>query len=142
MKNYAKRYLMKLHHIGIVVPSINESLKELTKFLTFNTIGIPTLIGSQKVNVCFLKIGEPYLELIEPADKNSPVSDFVRNGGGFHHLCFEVKNIHKEVENMRQKGARVVVEPVRGFEDRLIAFVMLNMKNTKCNLIEFVEEKR
>lgn len=134
--------MLKLHHVGIVVPNIQNSLGEITKFLTFDTINLPTLIGSQKVNVCFLKTGQSYLELIEPAQKDSPVSDFVKNGGGFHHLCFEVSDIHKEVENMRQKGARVVVEPVKGFEDRLIAFVMLNMKNTKCNLIEFAEEKR
>ena len=133
---------MKLHHVGIVVPKIKDSLGELTKYLKFETIGIPTLIGSQKVNVCFLKIGESYLELIEPATDDSPVSDFVKQGGGFHHLCFEVKDIHKKIDEMVQKGARVVVEPVKGFEDRLIAFVYLNMKNTKCNLIEFAEEKK
>lgn len=132
---------MKLHHIGIVVPNIQKSLGEITKLLAFDTIGIPTLIGSQKVNVCFLKMEESYLELIEPAETNSPISNFVKGGGGFHHLCFEVSDIYKEVENMRSKGAKVVVEPVKGFEDRLIAFVMLNMKNTKCNLIEFAEEK-
>jgi len=90
----------------------------------------------------FLKIGEPFLELIEPAEEDSPVSTFVRNGGGFHHLCFEVKDLHKKIGEMVQNGARVVVEPVIGFENRLISFVFLNMKTTKCNLIEFVEEKK
>lgn len=133
---------MKLHHIGIVVPKIEDSLGELTKFFQFETISVPSLIGTQKVNVCFLKIGEPFLELIEPAEEDSPVSTFVRNGGGFHHLCFEVKDLHKKIGEMVQNGARVVVEPVIGFENRLISFVFLNMKTTKCNLIEFVEEKK
>lgn len=132
---------MKLHHIGIVVPKIQESLGELTRFFTFETIGIPTLIGSQKVNVCFLKIGEIYLELIEPASDDSPVSNFVSKGGGFHHLCFEVEDIHKEIRRLEKRGARLVVKPVIGFENRLIAFVVLNMKNIKCNLIELAEEK-
>ena len=132
---------MKLHHIGIVVPKIQDSLGELTKYIKFETIGLPTLIGSQKVNVCFLKIGESYLELIEPIITDSPVSSFLNNGGGYHHLCFEVKDIRKEISELEKKGARVLVEPIKGFEDRLIAFVLLNMKNTKCNLIEFVEEK-
>lgn len=132
---------MRLHHVGIVVPKIQDSLGELTRFLTFETIGIPTLIGSQKVNVCFLKIGELYLELIEPASDDSPVSNFVNKGGGFHHLCFEVGDIHKEIANLKKRGARVLVEPVVGFENRLIAFILLNMKNTKCNLIELAEEK-
>ena len=132
---------MKLHHIGIVVPKIQDSLGELTKFLNFETIGIPTLIGSQKVNVCFLKIGQLYIELIEPTSLDSPVTNFVNKGGGFHHLCFEVKDINKEISDLEKKGAKLIVKPVKGFEDRIVAFVMLPMKNTKCNLIEIAEEK-
>ncbi len=133
---------MKLHHVGLVVPNIQDSLGELTKFLNFETITLPTLIGSQKVNVCFLQIGQSYLELIEPASPDSPVINFVNKGGGFHHLCFEVKDIHKELDTLKEKGAKVIVEPVKGFEDRIVAFVMLTMKNTKCNLIELAEEKK
>ena len=43
---------------------------------------------------------------------------------------------------MVKNGARIIVEPVKGFDDRLIAFLLLNMKNTNCNLIELVETKR
>ena len=88
---------MKIHHIGIVVPKINDSLGELTKFLKFDTIGLPTLIGTQKVNVCFMKLGDINLELIEPAENDSPVSSFLSDGGGFHHLCFEVKDINTTI---------------------------------------------
>jgi methylmalonyl-CoA/ethylmalonyl-CoA epimerase len=132
---------MKLHHIGIVVPKIQDSIGELTKYLKFETISVPTLIGSQKVNVCFLKVGESYLELIEPASTDSPISNFLSKGGGFHHLCFEVKDIHKQIEDLEKNRARLIVKPVIGFENRLTAFVLLNMKNTKCNLIELAEEK-
>ena len=67
---------------------------------------------------------------------------FTANGGGFHHLCFEVDDIQKEIGKMVKNGARIIVEPVKGFDDRLIAFLLLNMKNTNCNLIELVETKR
>jgi len=43
---------------------------------------------------------------------------------------------------MVKNGARIVVEPVIGFDDRLIAFLLLNMENTNCNLIELVEIKK
>ena len=129
---------MKLHHIGIVVPKINDSIGDLTKFLKFDTIGIPTLVGSQKVNVCFLKIGTINLELIEPAEKDSPISSFLSNGGGFHHLCFEVDDIDKKINELEKNGAQLIVKPVLGFENRLISFLHLNMKNTNCNLIELV----
>ena len=52
---------MKLHHVGIVVKNINESLGEIKQFLDFEKTTVPTLIGSQKVNTCFLKTGEIYI---------------------------------------------------------------------------------
>ena len=132
---------LKLHHIGIAVKNIQESLGELTKFLNFESTTVPTLVGSQKVNICFLKTNNVYIELIEPAEENSPISTFTEKGGGFHHICFEVNDIHQEVEKMVKNGARLVVKPVIGFENRMIAFLLLKMKNTKCNLIELVETK-
>ena len=132
---------MKLHHIGIVVPKINESIGEIANYIKFETISTTIPVQSQKVNICFLKIGEPFLELIEPVEKDSPVYDFAKNGGGIHHLCFEVNDIHDELASMEKKGATILVKPVIGFDNRLIAFVDLNMKNTKCGLIELLESK-
>ena len=132
---------MKLHHIGIVVPKINESIGEITNYIKFETISITIPVQSQKVNICFLKIGEPFLELIEPVEQDSPVYDFAKNGGGIHHLCFEVSDINAQLANMEKNGATILVRPVIGFDNRLIAFVDLNMKNTKCGLIELLESK-
>ncbi len=132
---------MKLHHIGIVVENIQKSLGELTKYLDFESTTMPSLVGSQKVNICFLKTNNVFLELIEPAEENSPISNFIKKGGGFHHLCFEVDDIHLELEKMKKNGAHIVVDVVKGFEERLTAFVMLDMKNTNCDLIELAEKK-
>jgi len=132
---------MKLHHIGVVVNRIQDSVGELKNYLAFQNISLPTPVGSQKVNVCFLKIGEPFLELIEPTSTDSPINDFVKKGGGIHHLCFEVDDIHKELGSLAKKGATILVNPVKGFDERLIAFADLNMKNTRCGLIELLETK-
>ena len=103
---------------------------------------IAHLVKSQKVNVCFLKSSDVYIELIEPIEDDSPVKSIAEAGGGFHHLCFEVDDIFEETKKAEKNGARVIVEPVEGFEGRLISFVLLNMKNTNCNLIEFAEKKK
>jgi len=132
---------MKLHHIGIVVKNIQESLGDLTNFLEFKETTMPILVESQKVNVCFLKTSDIFLELIEPVNDDSPVKNFSDSGGGFHHLCFEVEDIFEALDKMKKNGARIIVEPTRGFENRQIAFVLLNMKNTNCNLIELCQRK-
>ena len=133
---------MKLHHIGIVVPKIKDSIGEITNYIKFETISTTIPVQSQKVNICFLKIGEPFLELIEPVEKDSPVYDFAKNGGGVHHICFETNDINAQLADMENKGATVLVRPVIGFDNRLIAFVDLNMKNTKCGLIELLDSKK
>lgn len=130
---------MKLHHVGIVVNNIQESLGDLKRYLSFETTSAIMPVGSQKVNICLLKIGNPFLELIEPTSPDSAISEFAKSGGGIHHLCFEVKDIESELESLAKKGATILVNPVKGFDERRIAFVDLNTKNTKCGLVELLE---
>jgi len=132
---------MKLHHVGIVVNNIQESLGELKRYLNFETVSTIMPVGSQKVNICLMKVGEPFLELIEPASPDSAISEFARSGGGIHHICYEVKNIESELESLAKKGATILVNPVKGFDERRIAFVDLNTKNTNCGLVELLEIK-
>ena len=132
---------MKLHHIGIVVNNIQESLGELKRYLNFETVSSIMPVGSQKVNICLMRVGEPFLELIEPASRDSAISEFAKLGGGIHHICYEVKNIESELESLVKKGATVLVNPVKGFDERRIAFVDLNTKNTNCGLVELLEIK-
>ena len=133
---------MKLHHIGIVVKDIQKSLGELGKYFEFEETIIPTLVKSQKVNVCFLKSSDVYIELIEPIEDDSPVKSMAESGGGFHHLCFEVDDIFEEIKKAEKNGARTIVEPVEGFEGRLIASILLDMINTNSKLIELAEKKK
>ncbi|HET7337423.1 MAG TPA: VOC family protein [Candidatus Nitrosotalea sp.] len=130
---------MKLHHVGIVVNNIQESLGELKRYLSFETTSAIMPVGSQKVNICLLKIGNPFLELIEPTSPDSAISELAKSGGGIHHLCFEVKDIELELELLAKKGATILVNPVKGFDERRIAFADLNTKNTKCGLVELLE---
>jgi methylmalonyl-CoA epimerase len=138
---YNATSFVKLHHIGIVVSNIQQSLGELKNYLNFETISTIMPVGSQKVNICLLKIGDPFLELIEPSSQDSAISEFAKSGGGIHHLCFEVKDIEIELESLAKKGATILVNPVKGFDERRIAFVDLNTKNTKCGLVELLETK-
>jgi methylmalonyl-CoA/ethylmalonyl-CoA epimerase len=132
---------MKLHHIGIVVNNIKQSLGELEKYLSFDTTSAIMPVGSQNVNVCLLRIGEPYMELIEPTVSDSPIGEFAKSGGGIHHLCYEVRDIENELESFSRKGATILVRPTKGFDDRRIAFMDLNIKNTRCGLVELLEIK-
>jgi methylmalonyl-CoA/ethylmalonyl-CoA epimerase len=105
---------LKLDHIGFVVENIDK-VKEL-----FETVGLDTGTDAvvnplQKVSASFVNVGEKddiYIELLEPASDDSPISNFLhKKGGGLHHLCFEVNDIEKTTYELNAKGFRMVTPP-------------------------------
>lgn len=132
---------MKFHHIGIVVADASEAIKELTQFITFDTYYKSLGVVSQRVDVHFLQMGDMRIELVEPYAIDSLVYKYSQKGGGFHHLCYEVEDLEKSFEQMVKQGAKPIIKPVLGFEDRLTAFVFLPLTKMNCNLIELAEMK-
>ena len=118
---------MKFHHVGIVVNSIVNDGKIIENVLQPKKVSIPFHDKIQKVNVTFLDVGNFYIELIEPAEIQTPVTSFLeKNGPGIHHLGFEVEDIESEITKLTEKGGLVVCKPVLGFENRLISFIFLD----------------
>ena len=78
------------------------------------------------------------IELIEPVGDDSPVAGFLGKGGGLAHLCYEVDDLERILENVRQKGAILISGPVPAavFDERRIAFVILR----GIGVTEFVEK--
>ena len=117
---------MKFHHVGIVVNNIADNVKILENILQPKKTSIPFHDKIQKVNVTFLDLGNFYIELIEPNQTETPVTNFLeKHGSGIHHLGFEVEDIEKETNELRKKGGVVVCKPVLGYENRLVSFVFL-----------------
>jgi methylmalonyl-CoA/ethylmalonyl-CoA epimerase len=134
---------MRLHHIGVVVKDISQSIKTYEKILGLDIIAEPEEDPIQKVKAVFLDMGWGEgitLELLEPTAQDSPVMKSLGRGGGLHHLCFEVDDIDEEVKRVKEKGGTVVCEPVPacGFDSRRIAFVF-PVDNI---LVEFVEREK
>jgi hypothetical protein len=80
---------MYIHHFGIVVPCLQSYLDE-TGFWTLQSSIIDDPL--QDCRLCLVNVptanSTPYIEIIEPLSKNSPVKSFCDNGGGLHHMCF------------------------------------------------------
>lgn len=106
---------VKLNHIGFVVQNIEEAAK------LFRTLGLHEVTEAepdpiQKVVACFMGTGdegEAHIELLEPAGEDSPITNFLKKrGGGPHHICFEVDDIGRTMDDLTGKGFKVVVPPV------------------------------
>tara|TARA_B100000029_G_C17602898_1_gene966376 strand:- start:2867 stop:3268 length:402 start_codon:yes stop_codon:yes gene_type:complete len=130
---------MKLHHIGIVVNDLEKTAKMMNEF--FNNNDSKILSNKiQKVNYCFIDLGQTKIELIEPTSTDSPIADFLNNhDNGYHHLAFEVNNIEESISKFISDGSKLIAEPSIGFENRTIAFIFT--RTLPVQLIELVSKK-
>jgi methylmalonyl-CoA/ethylmalonyl-CoA epimerase len=121
---------MTIDHIAIAARSVDAAADRFCQLFGYVRRTSPVVNTRQKVKVLFLrKPGSLDIKLIEPAGDDSPLWDFVRKGGGLHHLCFRVDHVETACQELAGKGARVIAAPAPGeaFDEHTIAFVFAGM---------------
>ncbi|SCY99749.1 methylmalonyl-CoA epimerase [Alkaliphilus peptidifermentans] len=130
----------KLDHIGIAVKNLDEALKFYQEILGLECAGTE-VVEEQKVRVAFLPVGDTEVELLESTDEEGPIAKFIeKKGEGIQHLAFRVDNIEKAIEEMKEKGMRMIDEKPRyGAGGAKIAFC--HPKSTNGILVELSERE-
>lgn len=132
--------IIGLDHIGIAVNKIDDALLVYEQLLGLKLENLKEA-KNHKIKAAFLAVGETSIELIEPLNKESPVSKFLeKRGQGIHHVAFKVDNIEKMLKLLKNKGATLIDEKPRiGVEGGKIAF--LHPKSTGNVLVELCENR-
>jgi methylmalonyl-CoA/ethylmalonyl-CoA epimerase len=142
MKELQENQIIRMHHIGYVVHSIPEAADRFALSIGGSWDHNIVLDPLQGARVAFLTLqsqGFPLIELVEPGGEGSPVSNFLKRGGGLHHLCYEVESLDRQLEFSRNIGGKIVRPPLPAiaFEGRRIAWVF-----TRERLLqEFLESR-
>jgi methylmalonyl-CoA/ethylmalonyl-CoA epimerase len=128
-----------IEHIGIAVENIEVALKTYENLLGVSCYKTE-IVESELVRTAFLKIGDSKIELLEAMDPISPIGKFLeKKGEGFHHIAFEVDDIHAEIKRLSSLGFKMIHEtPKPGADNKLIAF--LHPKSTQKLLVEICQE--
>jgi len=130
--------LKSLNHIGIVVKSVDESIKIYRDIMQ---LGEPEIVEMQemKLKVAIFKLETYKIELVEPLNPDTSIAKFLeKRGPGIHHLCFNVDNIEQTLEMLKMNGVVLIDEKPRiGAMGHKIAFV--SPKSTNGVLIELSE---
>jgi methylmalonyl-CoA epimerase len=115
---------MKLDHIGIATRQIDEALAVWRDALGLQ-VEFTEEVTEQGVRVALLPIGDTHIELLEPLHDDSPVGKFLeKRGPGIHHLAVRVKDIQASLDQLKEKGTRLIDEtPRRGAGGCLVAFI-------------------
>jgi methylmalonyl-CoA/ethylmalonyl-CoA epimerase len=120
-----------LNHIGVVTPSIDDSIVFWRDVMGAPKIHAPFDLPAQGVKVCFVDTLNhdgstgTQIELIEPLGADSPINGFLKANpaGGQHHMCYEVPDIHVARDEFLAMGKRVLGEPRIGAHGTLIFFI-------------------
>jgi methylmalonyl-CoA/ethylmalonyl-CoA epimerase len=130
--------VLKIDHLGIAVKSIDEGKTFWTDVLGLDFEGSET-VAEQKVTTAFLPVGESEVELLESTAPDGPIAKYLeKKGEGIQHVAFRVEDIEGALEELKEKGIRLIDEkPRKGAGGAKIAF--LHPKATNGVLVELCE---
>jgi methylmalonyl-CoA/ethylmalonyl-CoA epimerase len=115
--------LTRIHHVGIVVRSLEEAYR-----FWRDTLGLAVhrsaTVADQGVKAALLPCGETEIELLEPIAPEGGVAKFLaKRGEGLHHLCFEADDVGCELTAAKQKGLPLIDEVPRPGLAGMIGFL-------------------
>ena len=130
--------ILKIDHLGVAVNSIDQGKNFWTDVLGLQFEGSET-VAEQKVTTAFFPVGESEVELLESTSPDGPIAKYLeKKGAGLQHIAFRVENIESALQELKEKGVRLIDEQPRdGAGGAKIAF--LHPKATGGILVELCE---
>jgi methylmalonyl-CoA epimerase len=114
--------IKKIHHIGIVVKNLDDTVKLYSKMLGKKP-GSQNEIPAVKIKIANFQVGETVLEFLE-GPPGSPMADFITaRGEGLHHIAVEVDDIAAELKKLAAAGVTLKDKEPRPGPEGKIAFV-------------------
>lgn len=133
----AIRHLGKVHHVALIVRSIEDALALWRDALGLEVETIMD-IPSDRVRIAFLGVGESKVELVQPTDDSTGVARFLENKGeGFHHICFEVANLAETLLRLEIDGLELIDTAPRKGAEGPVAFI--HPRSCHGVLVELIE---
>lgn len=130
----------KVENIGIAVKSLKDSEIIFQDILGTESYKMES-VTSENVNTLFFQLGETKIELLEATSEDSPIAKFIeKKGEGLHHIAFHVDDIQEKIEELKEKGYRMIHDvPKAGADDKIIAF--MHPKSSNGVLVELCADK-
>jgi methylmalonyl-CoA epimerase len=114
--------IKKIHHIGIVVKNMDETVKLYSKMLGKGPDS-RNEIPAAKIKIANFQVGETALEFLE-GPSGSSLADFITaRGEGLHHIAVEVDDIASELKKLAAAGVTLRDKEPRPGPEGKIAFV-------------------
>jgi methylmalonyl-CoA/ethylmalonyl-CoA epimerase len=128
---------LSLHHIGLVVESIEDSLLHYVELFGRDKISEVFTLPSRHVKICLIQIAESsYLELVQPTGEDSVVFALLMKKASYYHLAYKVKDITSTIERLEKLNYKALsIFNSEAFGGKQCVFVY----SPEAHLMELIE---
>jgi len=99
---------LRLHHVGILVPDLDEALRFYRGTLGL-AAGASHNSAANDIRAALIDLGANHLELFAPLTPDgSTAQALAKRGAGMHHLCYEVSDIVAALAHCREAGVQLI----------------------------------
>jgi methylmalonyl-CoA epimerase len=131
--------IRQISHLGIAVKDLEDSMN-FYKFVLGLDPSAPIIGGNGTIKASMIKVGEVHLELLQPLETEGVMAKFLeKRGEGFHHVCYEVEDLHAAISSIKDAGVEVLGNPMDGVEGLSI---FLHPRGTHGILTELVQKDK
>ena len=125
-----------INHLGIVVKNIDEVVSFLKDAFGAEEISRAEFPDLKQISAT-VRIGDGYLELMEPTGPDGPVGKFLESkGGGLHHISLLCEDVVVTSEKLESQGLKIIGKMFDGPEKACF----LHPKTSKGILFELAEK--
>lgn len=116
---------MKFHHVGVACKDIQAELLNIRKLHKVIEETLVIFDPNQEAELCMVTVEDGLnIEFVS----GKPVENLLKKRISYYHICYEVDDIDKTIEDLTEKGG-MLISPTKEavlFNNRKVAFLMLS----------------
>jgi methylmalonyl-CoA/ethylmalonyl-CoA epimerase len=128
----------QINHVAVVVDDMEKALSFWRDGLGMELHGLRD-VPAEGSQVAFLPLPGSEVELVRPTTGDSGIAKYLaKRGPGMHHLCLEVDDIEGMMDQLKEKGVRLInEEPRTAIDGKRYAFI--HPESTSGVLVELYQ---
>lgn len=118
---------LKFHHLGYAVADVKKGRDSFCHLFEsqIKQVGEIVLDPHQNAELCLIQLkDQTFIELVA----GPIVNNYLKKQISLYHVCYEVRDLEKQIENFVKKGCLLVVPPKPAilFQRRRVCFLLNN----------------
>lgn len=129
----------RVDHVGIAVRDLDAAIDLYSRIFGVS-LAHRERVEEQGVEEAMFRVGESWIQLLQPLGDDTPVGKFIaKRGEGVHHVGYGVSDLRTVLDHLKAEGVPLIdAEPRRGSRGSQVAFV--HPKGVGGVLVELVQD--